>query len=109
VGVAVTKSALSPARQRLVEMMQDLNFGRIEGLVVRGGEPVFDQPPWVVREVKLGGENSPRPEAAKADFVLKAQVRELFAQMNAMREGIVATIEVKHGLPFKMTIEEVPA
>jgi hypothetical protein len=36
-----TKSSLTPARRRLVERLQQLNFGRIEGLLVRGGEPVF--------------------------------------------------------------------
>ena len=31
-----TKAALSPNRRRLVETMQQLNFGRIEGLAVTG-------------------------------------------------------------------------
>jgi hypothetical protein len=38
----VTKAALSPARRRLVELMQEINYGRIERLEVRDGEPVFD-------------------------------------------------------------------
>ena len=33
-----TKRSLSPARRRLLALLQDLNFGRVEGLVVRGGE-----------------------------------------------------------------------
>ena len=103
---AVMLVSLSPAGKYLVEVMQRLNFGCIEGLVVRDGEPVFDPPPRVLREVKFGGENGPRPEAAKADFALKAQVRELFAQMEAMGSGVILSLEVKHGLPFKMTIEE---
>lgn len=106
---SVALASLPPAGQRLVRLMQQLNFGRIEGLVVRGGEPVFDPPPRVVREVKFGAENGPRPEVAKADFALKAQVRELLAQLEAMGDGIVRCIEVKHGLPFKMTVEEVTA
>jgi len=89
--------------------MQELNFGQVRNLVIRDGEPVFDPPPRVVREVKFGGENGPRPEVAKADFALKAQVRELLAQLEAMGDGVVRCIEVKHGLPFKMTVEEVTA
>ena len=104
-----TKSSLSRPKTKLIEWMQRINFGRIEGLVVRGGEPVFDPPPRVVREVKFGAENGPRPEVAKADFALKAQVRELLAQLEAMGDGVVRCIEVKHGLPFKMTVEEVTA
>jgi hypothetical protein len=86
--------------------MQALNFGRIEGLHVQGGEPDFTPLPRVIREVKFAGENGPRPESAKGDFLLKVEVRELFAQMEAMGDGVIRSIEVKHGLPFKMTVEE---
>lgn len=102
----VSMGALDPESRHLVEMMQSVNFGRIEGLVVRNGEPVLDPPPRIIREVKFGGENGPRPEAAKQDFALKAQVRELFAQMEAMGNATIHSIEIKHGLPFKMTVEE---
>jgi hypothetical protein len=72
------KASLSEPRRRLVELMQRVNFGRIEGLAVRAGEPVLAPPPRVVNEIKFGGENGPRPELAAADFALKAQVVELF-------------------------------
>ena len=102
----VTAASLPPARRRLITLMQALNFGRIEELAVSQGEPVLDPPPRIVREVKLGGENGPRPESVKEDFLLKAEVRELFAHMEAMGDGVIRCIEVKHGLPFKMTVEE---
>ena len=108
-GNMMTKADLLPAGARLVELMQGINFGRIEGLTVRAGTPVLDPPPRVVRDVKLGGENGPRPEAAKQDFALKAQVRDLFAQLEAMGDGTVRCIEIRHGLPFKMAIEEAAA
>ena len=57
-----TKSSLSDSHRRLVELMQRLNFGRIQNLVVRDGEPVFDPAPKVIQKVKIGGENGPRPE-----------------------------------------------
>ena len=103
---SATKASLSPARERLVEVMQGLNFGIIERLLVRDGEPVFDPAPRMIRAVKFGGENGPRPEVGKEDFALKAQVRDLLAQMEAMGSGSIRCLEVKHGLPFKMTIEE---
>ena len=102
----VSKAALPPARGRLVEMMQGLNFGRIEGLVVKNGEPVFDPPPRLVREVKFCAENGARPESAKQDFTLKAQVLELFAQMEAMGDGVIQCLEIHRGLPFRMTVRE---
>src|SRR5690242_16219301 len=74
----ITKAALSPSRKRLVQMMQHLNYGRIEDLSIRGGEPIFDPPPRVIRHIKLGADNAPRPELAHADFALKSQIVELF-------------------------------
>jgi len=103
------KVSLSTRQQRFLEWMQRLNFGCILDLAVRDGQPVFDPPPRLVREVKFGGENGPRPETAKTDFALKAQVQDLFAHLEAMGDGVVQCIEVKHGLPFKMTVEEVTA
>lgn len=104
-----TKGDLTPARKRLVELMQRVGFGRIEGLVVRGGDPVLDPPPRVVREIKFCAENGPRPEAGKKDFALKQQVRDLFAEMEVMGNGVIRSIEIKHGLPFRMSIEEYTA
>jgi RNA polymerase sigma-70 factor (ECF subfamily) len=39
----VTKAALTPARKRLIELMQEINYGRIESIEVRNGEPVSDR------------------------------------------------------------------
>ena len=102
----LTKQSLSPSQRRLLGLMQRISFGRIEALVVRDGQPVFDPPPRVIREVKFGGENGPRPEVAKQDFALKAQVREFFEHLNELDNATIRSVEIKHGLPFKMTVEE---
>ncbi len=80
-------ASLSPARRRLVTLMQEVNFGSIHGLHVCAREPVFDPPPRVVREVKFCAENGPRPEVTKEDFPLKAQVWELFAEIDDFLEA----------------------
>ena len=85
--------------------MQRLNFGRIEDLEVRGGEPVFSPAPRIVQDIKLGGENGPRAELAAADFVLKSQVAEFFDHLSRLGDGSIESIDVKHGLPFKLVIE----
>lgn len=103
---AATKASLSPLQRRLVEVMQGVNFGRIENLVVEGGEPVLDPPPRVVREVKFGGENGPRPELHARDFALKAQVVQLFEELERMGDGVVESVEIQNGLPFRMKFEE---
>lgn len=103
------KSDLTPSRQRILELMQRLNFGRIEDLHVLNGEPQFDPPPRVIREVRFARENGPRPEVAKSDFALKAKVIDLFAQLEAVGDGVINRIEVQDGLPFRMIFEEVIA
>ena len=105
-GNVTSKADLSPAGVRLVELMQGINYGRVEDLAVRRGEPVLDPPPRVIREIKFGGENGPRVEVGKPDFTLKAQVRDLFAQLEALGDGVIPCIEIQRGLPFRMTVEE---
>ena len=107
--MADRKSSLTACRQKLLGEMQRINFGRIERLAVSHGQPAFDPPPHIVREIKFGGDNDPRPEVAKTDFSLKAEVLDLFAQMEALGDGTISIIEIKHGLPFRMTVEEVCA
>jgi len=102
----VSKRSLSAPRRRLLELMQEINFGRIEGLAVRGGEPVLDPPPRVVREIKFGGENGPRRELGSGDFALKAQAVEFFTHLSRLGDGTVEILEIKHGLPFRMSVEE---
>jgi len=107
--MADRKSSLTPSQQQLLAEMQRINFGRIFELTVRRGQPVMDPPPRVVREIKFGADNGPRPEVAKADFTLKAQVRDLLAQLEALGDGVIPCIEIQRGLPFRMTVEEVYA
>lgn len=99
----MTTSSLSAARQRLVALMTRIHYGSIANLVVAGGEPVFDPPPAVTREVKCG--DAP-PPPSRGDFQLKRQVVDLFAQLDAVGSGTVPLIEVKGGLPFRVFFAE---
>ena len=67
----ITKAALTPARRRLVEMMQETNFGRIERLEVRNGEPVLDPPPKAARQMVFGRKNG--PNAGDANYGLHSR------------------------------------
>ena len=101
-----SKRDLTPNQARLLEMMQQKNFCRIENLHIRAGEPLFDPHPRVIREVKLGGENGSRPEAGIGDFSLKRQVQDLLVQLDRVGDGVIEVLVVKHGLPFSMQVIE---
>ncbi len=107
VHTATTLASLSPARQLLVRLMQEIGFGFVERLTVRQGEPVMEPKPHVVLQAKFGsGYGCFRPESGISDFVLKAEVRQLLARIEEMGDGTVLSLEVRHGLPFVMTFEE---
>ena len=97
---AATKSSLSPARRKLVELCQRVNFGRLERLKVVGGEPVHDSRLRVVREHKFCSQNGPRPEAGRWDCALKSQHLELMQLLDEIGDGTIEVLTVKHGLPF---------
>lgn len=100
------KSALSPARQRLVEIMQELGYGRIRRLIVSGGEPIMDPPPRVLRHKRLAGAKKAKPDTRRGDFILKSQLVELFDEFDRLGNGIVDTIKVQDGLPCGFDVEE---
>jgi hypothetical protein len=102
----LSKQDLSACRTTFLELMQCINFGRIEGLAVHDGEPILDPLPVIVREHKFGGENGPRSELAADDFLLKQQVIELFAFIDELQNGVIDVLEIKHGLPFRMIVTE---
>jgi len=103
------KGGQSRPRMKLIELMQSINFGRIMGFKVLGGEPVLNPRPTIVRAHKLKGENGPRPELSAADFLLKQEIVELFNFLDDLQEGEIDLIEIKHGLPFLIEVTEVPA
>ncbi len=105
----ISKQDLSSCRAGLIELMQSINFGRIEKLPLRNGEPVLSPRPTVVREHKFGGDNGPRPELGTSDFLLKQQVVELFKFLDEHQSGTIDMLEIKHGLPFRVIVTEVPA
>jgi hypothetical protein len=100
------KSSLTESRQRLVEWMLYLQFGKIEQLPIRNGDPVLTPRPRATREVKLCGENGSRPEREAADFLLKQQVVELFGHFDRIGTGTVQLLEIKNGLPFRFLVPD---
>ena len=100
---AVSKAGLSPSSQRLIELMTRVQFGTIESLMVSDGEPCFDPPPRVTRELRM---KSSKPSVhPPRNFELKDQIVELILHLREIDNGIVQRIEVQNGLPFRLVIE----
>ena len=99
------KSSLPAAQQRLIELLQQMNFGCIEGLAVVDRQPILDPPPRIIEERKFGAVPGPRPEARLDDFVLKAQQDELIQSLDEIGTGTIASLTIQAGLPFLMRFE----
>jgi len=102
----VTKASLTPARKRLVELMQEVNYGRIEELQVQDGEPVFDPPPTVLRLFLFGKDNGPNESRGNDGFALKRKVAELFEVFDRERSLSIQELMIDNGLPVRMTVAD---
>ncbi|MFH1680410.1 MAG: hypothetical protein ABIH26_07180 [Candidatus Eisenbacteria bacterium] len=98
------KGALPSDERRILELMQRVNFGQLR-FSVRRGRTILHPAPRVRRTVRFGGDNRARPELTLDDFALKAEVVEFLGEIRQLANAIVE-VEVKHGLPFQMTVEE---
>lgn len=99
-------SQLSSPRQFAVRLCQATNYGYIENLVVHGREPVFTNPaPVVFADVRLDVGEYSRDELAAVDFVLCAEVRRLMAILDKIGDGRISKIEVRAGVPRRITVE----
>ena len=102
---AKMKSHLSPARRKLLEIIDSLGFGTIKDLSIRNGEPCFDPFPRILHDIKIGADPAAQPEITNGDFVLKSRIVELFEHLDRI-ECSTITIEIKHSSPFRLVIEQ---
>ena len=97
---------LSQSRQMLVRLCQSVNFGQIHDLSIRDCEPILQCPdPAVFVDVRLDVEAQPRKEMATADFALGAEITRLMALLDKIENGMITKIEVRGGLPRRVTFE----
>ena len=92
----------SAKRKYLLRLMQENPYSRIDNLIIAFGDPVFEPTTKVIAEHRFGGNDGPRRQAELADFVLKKEHVDLFRQFDEIGSGVILTLEVKGGLPFRM-------
>lgn len=100
----LTKSSLAPGQCRLVEVINALGFGSIEGLLIRDGMPCYEQEPRIVQSVKLAPGPDRQPDRSGADLTLKKEFENLFDELTRLRDGLV-DIEVRHSIPTRLVLE----
>ena len=86
------------------ELVRDTRFGTIEHIRVSGGRPVIDANTEVCTEYRLSGVEPGVEMMTEDQYVSKPQVRAMFERFRAVGDGIIECLEVRDGLPFKMTV-----
>jgi hypothetical protein len=97
-------SDLSPARQALVRLCQDVNFGQILNLRVGNAEPIWNPGPTILSEVRLDIEEAPRPEGQLPDFKLSSEIQRLMCHLDQLKDGRIVKIEVRGGIPRRLIL-----
>ncbi len=90
--------------QRLFIGMQRINFGRIEGLEIKGGEPLFEPPPIVKEDLALEKEEFTSHHHNSTGFVLKKMQRRLWEWCQQAGDITIEKITVANGMPMHVTI-----
>lgn len=97
---------LRPSERRFLRAMQELGHGRFESLRIRSGEIVLEPWPTTVRTIKFGNPTPNRPICGLAEFELKSEIAEFFAQVRTIDSGLIRVLEVRGGLPFSMDLSD---
>jgi len=100
----MTKASLYPDQRRTVEIIEALDFGVIERLLIRGGLPCYEQEPRIVQTIRLTSKPQRQPNHYKADDTLNSAFVNLFEQLDRLPDGFV-DVEVQHSLPFRLVLE----
>ena len=104
-GTALRLSQLSTPRQALVRLFQSVNYGEVQGIRVQDGEPFFNPARAVLVSVRLDQDDTPRPEINLPDFNLSAEHQRLMKEFDRVRNGIIASVEVRAGIPRRVVYE----
>ncbi|MFT3883594.1 MAG: hypothetical protein QM703_28595 [Gemmatales bacterium] len=107
--MTLQKKQLSGPRQRFLELMQLMPFCRIQRLELHDGQPVFEPPPTVVQDLKIGGNNDPRVEIHLRNYTLKQAHLELFQHFDEIKDGMIDELEVRFGLPQMLRLKRTVA
>lgn len=100
----MTKSSLNPDQRRTVEIIEAVDFGVIERLMIRGGLPCYEPEPRIVQAIKLATEPQRQPDRHNADLSLNKAFENLFNQLGRLPDGFV-DIEIQHNAPFRLVVK----
>jgi hypothetical protein len=97
-------SQLSSGRQALVRLAQRTNYGQIQSLPVRGGDPVLGPDLVVHVDIKLGSDGGWRPEVGLTDFNLPKEICALMRKLDEIQDGEIEAVHIQAGVPHRIIL-----
>jgi hypothetical protein len=102
----IRKRDLLAARRRVVEICQEIGFGRIDGMIIRDRQPEWQPAPRIIRGILLCRDDARRQVYPRHDCALKWHFLALFRQIDGIEGTATVSITVQDGLPIRLTIEQ---
>jgi len=96
-----TTENLTPAQRSLVQLMRDRQFGRIENLPVKSGQPVL-RDALLVQVQRLDGGRPRAGPPAEEHYQLKQEVCAMFEEFARLQNCLVVRLGFRHGLPVQL-------
>lgn len=93
------------AERELIRLIRQTQFGCISNIKLSAGQPVVDGNTSVSIEFKLSGIEPTKEVLSEQDYLNRPQVRTLFERFRTLGNGTIECLDVRDGLPFKMTIK----
>lgn len=100
---------LSVLERSFFVAMKNLGYGRFESVAIKGGSMVLAPWPKTIRQVRFDSRETTAIRAPMGDFELQRPVAEFFAYVRSIKDGVIAHLEVRHGMPFGMELPEMPS
>jgi hypothetical protein len=102
-GTPVT-SRLAPAQDAFIQLLRQINYGRVEYLVVSAGEPVMSPPPRVIRTVRFGASEDTGTTPSVEELAQRPAVRKLMSLLSRIQNGCIARLEIRNSQPAFMEL-----
>lgn len=103
----MTFSQLDAGDQKLLKLMQTIDYGRLEQFSICNGHVVATSASRKVRSRKIGTRAIPHHQSRPdGDFLLNEKQTEFFNEIREVPEGFIKVIQIQAGLPVSFEIEE---
>ena len=97
----MTFSQLDAGDQKLLKLMQTIDYGRLEQLSICNGHVVATSASRKVRSRKIGTRTIPHHQSRPdGDFLLNEKQTEFFNEIREVPEGFIKVIQIQAGVPW---------